>query len=128
MDLYGNLLESMMAWCGHTWLRRGPVLTVSMLALGLGVCLNVLSVVDLLWSLGLLANPYQTDGQLRPQHYLCALLCAAFMLNTLLARLKLRADGQRGRAPRSAASKIAAPVYVLVSTGLFLITLLSGLP
>jgi hypothetical protein len=109
-------------------LRRGPVLTLSMLALGVGVCLNVLSVIDLLWSLGLVTNPYQSHGQLHPQHYVCALVCAAFMLNTILARLTLSADAQSGRLPRSAPSRIAAPVYVLVSSGLFLITLVSGLP
>ena len=39
MNLYGNLFESMLAWCEHSWLRRGPVYTLSeLLALGLAVC------------------------------------------------------------------------------------------
>jgi hypothetical protein len=128
MDIYGSLLESMMAWCTHTWLRRGPVFTLSMLALGLGVCLNVLSVIDLLWTLGILANPYQSDGELRPQHYVCALLCVAFILNTILARRKFSAAGNRLDLHHATASRVKAPAYVLVSSGLFLITLLSGPP
>src|SRR5580658_3527850 len=121
MDIYGSLLESMMAWCGHTWLGRGPVFTLSMLALGVGVCLNVLSVIDLLWSLGILANPYQSDGELHPQHYVCALLCTAFILNTILARLRFSAAGNRGSRQPATASQVAARAYVLVSSGLFLI-------
>jgi hypothetical protein len=128
MNLYGNLLESMLAWWGHTWLRRGPVYTLSMLALGLAACLNVLSVIDLLWTLGILPNPYHSEGQLHPRHYVFALLCLAFLLNTILARLKFSADRQRVRLRPATASWIAAPTYVLISTGLFLITLFSGPP
>jgi hypothetical protein len=128
MDIYGTLLESMMACCGHTWLRRGPVYTLSMLALGLAVCLNVLSIIDLLWTLGLLANPYHSAGNLHPQRYVFALLCVAFMLNSILARIKFTADRKRVRLQHDPASIFAAPTYVLVSTGLFLITLFSGPP
>jgi hypothetical protein len=130
MDLYGSLLESMMACCGHSGLRRGPVYTLSMLALGLAACLNVLSIIDLLWSLGLLTNPYQSAGELHPQRYVCALVCLAFLLNTFLARLKFSADRDKQRIPRHPvrASWVAAPTYVVISTGLFLITLLSGPP
>jgi hypothetical protein len=128
MHLYGNLLESMMAWWGHTWLRRGPVYTLSMLALGVAACLNVLSVIDLLWTLGLLPNPYDSDGQRHPQHYVFALLCVAFLLNSILARLTFRADRNRARVRQATASWVAAPTYVLLSTGLFLVTLLSGPP
>lgn len=123
MDIYGNLLESMMACCRHSWLRKGPVYTLSMLALGMAVCLNVLSIIDLLWSFGFLANPYHSDGELHPQRYVCALLGLAFILNTILARAKFTIDRKRIRRSQPTASIIAAPAYVLVSTGLFLITL-----
>jgi hypothetical protein len=128
MDLYANLLESMMACCGHTGLRRGPVYTLAMLALGLGVCLNVLSIVDLLWNLGILANPYHRDGEPHLQRYVCAPFCLALLLNTILARLKFSADRNRLGRRQAPASRVAAPTYVLLSTGLFLITLLSGPP
>jgi len=122
MDLYGNLFESMLTWCGHTWLRRGPVYTVSMLALGLAVCLNVLSVVDLLWTLGILANPYRAPGEPHPQHYVWGLVCLAFLFNTFLARRKFSAD-RREHLHAANTSRAAAPTYVLLSTALFLITL-----
>jgi hypothetical protein len=128
MNLYGSLLDSMLAWCEYSGLRRGPVLTLSMLALGLGGCLNVLSVIDVLWSLGILANPYQSNGELRPQHYVCALLCIAFVLNTILARRRFSVHGNRVPLRQPTASRVAAPAYVLVSTGVFLITLLPGPP
>jgi hypothetical protein len=128
MDLYGNLLESMMAWWGHTWLRRGPPYTLSMLALGLAVCLNVLSIIDLLWTLGILPNPYHSQGQLHPQHYVFAWLWVALLLNTILARLKFSADRDHVRLQQATPSWVAAPTYVLVSTGVFLITLFSALP
>jgi hypothetical protein len=128
MDLYGNLLDSMVAYCGHTGLRRGPLYTLSMLALGLVVCLNVLSLIDLLWTFGILVNPYFSGGAMRPQRYVCALLFLAFIVNTVLARLKFTADRRHVRLNCGTASSIAAPRYVLVSTGLFVITLLSATP
>jgi hypothetical protein len=125
MDIYAGLFESMLACCGRIGFRHGPVYTVAMMALGLGVSLNVLSVIDLLWTVGILNNPYQTGGGLHPQRYLCALLAVAFIVNTLLARHKFSADHARLRPslPRFASCAAAAPVYVLGSTGLFLITL-----
>jgi hypothetical protein len=125
MGIYAGLFDSMVACCGRIGLRHGPVYTVAMMALGLGVSLNILSVIDLLWTLGILNNPYLTGGGLHPQRYLCALLCIAFILNTILARHNFSVD--RGSLhpalPRRATSPTAAPVYVLGSTGLFLITL-----
>jgi hypothetical protein len=127
MNLYGNLFESMLAWCGHSWLRRGPVYTLSMLALGLAVCLNLLSIVDLLWTLGIVTNPYDAQGEPHPQHYVWALICLAFLFNTLLARRKFSADCREHLHPGHTSS-VAAPTYVLVSTALFLVTLISARP
>ena len=124
MNLYGSLLDSMLRCCDHTPLRRGPVYTLSMLALGIAVCLNVLSIIDLLWTFGLLTDPYHRAGALQPRRYVAALLCAIFVLNVILARMKFSADQHR-LALHSGGSLIAAPVYVLLSTGLFVITLLS---
>jgi uncharacterized membrane protein len=120
MDIYGGLLESMLACCGRIGFRQGPVFTVAMMALGLGVSLNILSVIDILWTLGLLNNPYLRGGGLHPQRYLCAVLCIAFLVNTILARLKFKAGPSNSNFAVSAA---AAPAYVLGSAGLFLVTL-----
>ncbi len=57
MDFYAELLESMMACCGRIGVRRAPLYTLSMLALGLGLSLNILSVIDLLWILGVVSKP-----------------------------------------------------------------------
>ena len=125
MDIYTGLFESMLTCCGRIGFRHGPVYTISMMALGLGVCLNILTVVDLLWTLGLLNNPYQHDGGLHPQHYLYALLCLAFLINSILARHKFSADHGK-QCPLTlhrATSAWTALAYVLGSTGLFLITL-----
>jgi hypothetical protein len=92
MDIYAGLFDSMLACCGRIGLRQGPVYTVAMMALGLGVSFNILSVIDLLWTLGILNNPYQRGGSVHPQRYLWALLCIAFVVNTLLARHKFSAD------------------------------------
>lgn len=125
MDIYAGLFESMLACCGRIGFRHGPVYTIAMMALGLGVSLNILSIIDLLWTLGILNNPYQSGGGLHPQHYLCALLCIAFIVNTILARHKFSADQGSLPPARSplARSATAAPAYVLASTGLFLISL-----
>ncbi len=58
MEIYAGLFESMVACCGRIGVRRAPLYTLSMLALGLGLSLNILSVIDLLWTLGVLSNPY----------------------------------------------------------------------
>ena len=125
MDIYAGLFESMLACCGRIGVRHGPVYTISMMALGLGVSLNILSVIDLLWTVGILNNPYRSGGGLHPQHYLCALLCIAFIVNTILARHKFSIDRGSLHPPMSrlARSATAAPAYVLASTGLFLISL-----
>jgi hypothetical protein len=125
MDIYAGLFESMLACCGRIGFRHGPVYTVAMITLGLGVSFNILSVIDFLWTLGILNNPYESGGDLHPQRYLCALLCIGFIVNTILARHKFSADHGSLRPPlsRLARSATAAPAYVLASTGLFLISL-----
>jgi len=122
MNLYSGLFESMLDCCGRTWLRRGPVYTLAMMALYAVVSLNILSVINLLWTLGVLNNPYRSHGTLHPRHYLYALLCLVFIANTLLARLQFNADHGNLR-PARAASAAAAPAYVLASTALFLVSL-----
>jgi hypothetical protein len=124
MYLYAGLFESMMAYCGRAGFRQGPIYTLTMMALGLGVTLNLLSVIHLLWTLGVVDNPYRIDGDLHSQRYVLGMLYLAFLANTVLARLKFSAD--RGRVQRIArvdASEAAAPVYVLASMFFFVLTL-----
>ncbi|MEJ0008637.1 MAG: hypothetical protein WDM77_20330 [Steroidobacteraceae bacterium] len=109
-------------------IRHGPLYTIAMVALGLGITLNILSIIDLLWTLGYLSNPYQTDGGLRPQRYLCALICVAFIINTILARRKFSADSGKPWRSQHPVSAIAAPRYMLVSSILFLVTLTMQTP
>jgi hypothetical protein len=134
MYIYAGLFESMMECCRRIGLRHGPIYTLTMIALGLAVSLNLLSVIHLLWSLGVLDNPYRIDGDLHSQRYLFGMVYLAFLANTVMARLKFSADQGRlqllcvKRSPqvtpaRVAASSAAAPLYVLVSTSLFIITL-----
>ena len=134
MYIYAGLFESMMECCGRIGLRHGPIYTLTMIALGLAVSLNLLSVIQLLWTLGVLDNPYRLDGDLHSQRYLFGMVYLAFLANTVMARLKFSADqGRRqpGRLQRSAdlrrarpaSSSTSAPLYMLVSTSLFIITL-----
>ena len=134
MYIYAGLFESMMACCGRIGFRHGPIYTLTMIALGLAVTLNLLSVIHLLWTLGVLDNPYRIDGDLHSQRYIFGMLYIAFLANTILARRKFSADLGRlppSRATRStqfalarlASSTAAAPVYVLASTSLFIVTL-----
>jgi hypothetical protein len=125
MDIYADLFESMLACCDRLGIRRGPLYTVAMLLLSLGLSLNILSVVDLLWMFGVLSNPYQSAGMLHPQRYLSALLCVAFIANTILARRQFRAT--HPRPPAAPRVRAAAPAYLLASTGLFVTSLLIGL-
>jgi len=117
MNIYAGLFESMLECCGRTWLRHGPVYTVSMVALSVGVSLNVLSVIDLLCLLGVLSNPYHSAGATHPQRYVYSLLCIAFIANSLLARRHFIT----GRAGTQQC--VSAPVYLLCSAVLFLATL-----
>jgi len=134
MHIYAGLFESMMACCGRIGCGRAPIYTLTMMALGVAVTLNLLSVIHLLWTLGVLDNPYRIDGDLHSQRYIFGMVYIAFLANTVLARLKFRADQARARPvprrrsgnvamARLASSDAAAPVYVLASTGLFIITL-----
>jgi hypothetical protein len=125
MHIYAGLFESMMACCGRLGGGRAPLYTLTMMALGVAVTLNLLSVIDLLWTLGVVDNPYRIDGDLHSRRYIFGVLYIAFLANTVLARRKFRAD-QIAMA-RLAASAAAAPVYVLASTGLFIITLSKSL-
>ncbi|HEY6454215.1 MAG TPA: hypothetical protein VIY90_02930 [Steroidobacteraceae bacterium] len=117
MNIYTGLFESMLECCGRTWLRNGPVYTVSMLALGLGVSLNILSVIDLLCLLGIVNNPYRSSGSTHPQHYVYCLLLVVFIANSLLARRHF-ISGHAGRR-----RCLSAPTYLLCSVALFLATL-----
>jgi|HubBroStandDraft_2_1064218.scaffolds.fasta_scaffold199692_2 hypothetical protein len=132
MNLYAGLFDSMLDCCGRTWLRHGPIYTVATMALALAVSLNILSIIDLLWILGVLDNPYQSAGQLHPQRYVLQLLALVFIVNAILARRHFSTDhfcleqasGQTRLAQdaQSAARRVA-PAYVLGSAALFLSTL-----
>jgi hypothetical protein len=118
MNIYAGLFESMLSCCGRTWLRHGPVYTVSMVALGLGVSLNILSLIDLLVLLGILDNPYRSAGAMHPQRYLYSLLCIVFIANSLLAR---RQFITRRAGPQQS---VSAPAYLICSATVFLATLI----
>jgi hypothetical protein len=134
MQIYTDLFESMMDWWDRIGFPHGLIYTAAMMALGLGFCLNLLSIVDLLWGLGVLANPYRGDGTLHPQHYLYGVLCCGFIANTVMARIKFSADCQRLRLtpemhiphfsmPKISLIRSPGPVYVMGSAVLFLATL-----
>jgi hypothetical protein len=118
MNIYAGLFESMLECCGRTWLRNGPIYTVSMVALGLGVSLNLLSVIDVLSLLGIVDNPYLSAGAMHPQRYVGALLCSVFIANSLLARRQF-IMGRAGPQPC-----VSAPVYLVCSAALFLATII----
>jgi hypothetical protein len=88
-----------------------------MIALGLGVSLNILSVIDLLGVLGVLSNPYQIAGSMHPQHYVYSLLCIVFIANCVLARRQF-ITRRAGVQP-----SVSAPMYLLGSAAVFLTTL-----
>jgi hypothetical protein len=138
MHIYTLLYESMLDYCERAGFRLGLVYTVAMLALGLGLCLNVLSVIDLLWTARVLHSPYYRDGSLHPEHYVYALLYSGFVANTILARIKFNADyrrlSQMPAIPRlsipaqeAPSIRMPGPAYVLGSTALFVVTLTLGL-
>jgi hypothetical protein len=132
MNLYAGLFDSMLDCCGRTWLRHGPIYTVATMALALAVSLNILSIIDLLWILGVLDNPYQSAGQLHPQRYVLQLLALVFIVNAILARRHFSTDHfcleqasghtRLAQDAQSAARRVA-PAYVLGSAALFLSTL-----
>jgi hypothetical protein len=134
MEIYTDLFESMMDCYYLIGFRHGLVYTAAMLALGLGICLNLLTIIDLLWSLGVLDNPYLTNGSLHPQQYVCALLCGGFVANSAVARIKFGADRHCPRLtpelqppqismPKPKLIRTPGPAYVLGSGVLFLATL-----
>ena len=138
MHVYTLLYESMLDYCDRVGFRLGLVYTVAMLALGLGLSLNVLSVIDLLWTARVLHSPYYRAGSLHPEHYVYALLYSSFVANTILARIKFNADCRRlSQMPEMQTLSIPAqeapsirmpgPAYVLGSTVLFVVTLTLGL-
>src|ERR1700722_16207234 len=94
MQIYTDLFESMMDWYYLIGFRHGLVYTAAMMALGLGICLNLLTFIDLLWSLGALDNPYLANGSLHPQHYVYAALYGGMVANAAVARIKFAADRQ----------------------------------
>jgi len=119
--------------CCRIGLRHGLVYTVAMMALGLGVSLNLLSLINLLWTLGVLDNPYGSDGTLHPRHYVYALVCLSFITNSVLARIQFSVDSQGlDLMPDNQTPQISVPkfslirtpgaMYVLGSAVLFLIT------
>ena len=132
MEIYSTLFDSMVVDClERMGVRWGLIYTAAMMALGLGICLNLLSVMDLLWALGLLSNPYGRGNVLHPQHYVYGLLCCGFIANTVLARIKFNRDCQRLRMrPEMQNSPISVrnssfirspgPAYILSSAVLFL--------
>jgi hypothetical protein len=139
MRIYSVLFESLIDCFYQMGFRHGLVYTAAMMTLGLSFCLNLLSFIDLLWSLGVLQDPYLSNGARHPQHYVYALLSSALLANSLLGRIKFRADRQclcpapELQMPELEAPPISMPrfsmirapglAYALGSTVLFLATL-----
>jgi hypothetical protein len=93
MQIYSALFDSLIVDClERMGIRHGIIYTTAMLALGLGFCLNLLSIIDLLWALGVLDHPYTSGSALHPQHYVYGLLCCGFVANAALARIKFSRD------------------------------------
>jgi hypothetical protein len=134
MQIYIALFDSIIVDClERMGIRHGLIYTTAMMALGLALCLNLLSVIDLLWTLGVLDNPYSSGSALHPQHYVFGLLWCAFVANTVLARIKFSRDCRWLRmTPESQILPISVrnssfircpgPAYVLSSAVLFLTT------
>lgn len=123
MSLYIRLYESLLDCCERSGFSRGFAYTVAMLVLGVGLCLNLLSIMNLLWTLHVLHHPYGSDGSVHPEHYVFALLYGGFIANTILARIRFTAH-RRGFEPSVAAPGAA---YVVASVMLFVVTLTLGL-
>jgi hypothetical protein len=137
MRIYVLLYESMMDYCDDLGCRFGLTYTIAMVALGLGLCFNLLSIVDLLWTVRVLDNPYSQDGSLQPRHYVFALLYGGIVANTIVARIKFSADRRVSQmpemqtpqaAPRAVSSvRMPGPAYVLGSAVVFLLSVTLGL-
>jgi hypothetical protein len=132
MNLHAMLLGSMMDWCDRSAVLNRVAYTAAMMVLGLSVSLNLLSVFNLLWTLGILANPYFTAGRLSPQRYVYAALCIGLAVNMVLARRNFVADREclhlhpQLASPEGAAHPLprrTGPFYLLGSIVLFLATL-----
>jgi hypothetical protein len=137
MHIYALLYESMMDYCDGIGCRLALTYTVAMAALGLGLCFNLLSIVDLLWTLRVLDNPYGLDGSLQPRHYVLALLYGGIVANTIAARIKFAADRRclslmpemqtPQEAPQPAPSvRMPGPAYLLGSAVVFFLSLTVG--
>src|SRR6202012_2849627 len=114
-----DLFESTAEFCGRLTSRTGLDYTAAMIAVGLSLCLNVLSLVNLLWVLGVLQNPYGYRGTLHPRHYVYALVYGGLIANSVLARFQLRGDGIYLRLipcvqPRKYANRRVAPCTSLL--------------
>ncbi|HTV80966.1 MAG TPA: hypothetical protein VMF03_22140 [Steroidobacteraceae bacterium] len=138
MNVYVALFNSMLECCDRMGARLGILYTTTMAALGLCLCLNVLSVIDLLWSARVVANPYAGTHGLHPQHYVYGVLYGCLALNTVLARLLFRADpassppaGDEPDVDRSHQAipwlRLPGTAYLLGSVVLFMATLAAGL-
>ncbi len=124
MNLHSRLYESLLVSCDRSIRGCGLVYTVAMLALGLGIALNLLTVINLLWTLHVLHDPYGRSG-VHPEHYVYALLYGGLLANTILARVKFNADCRRVAEPP--ALRTSGSAYVLGSAALFGMTLALGL-
>jgi hypothetical protein len=138
MNIYALLYESMMDYCDGVGCRLGLTYTVAMAALGLGLCFNLLSVVDLFWTLRVLDNPYSRNGSLQPRHYVFALLYGGIITNSIVARIKFAADRRclslmpEMQAPQAAPQPVPSvrmpgPAYLLGSAVVFFLSLIGGL-
>jgi hypothetical protein len=132
MNLYNELFESMIGCFDRVGFRPGLEHTIAMIVLGLGLCLNLLSVVNLLWAIGVLHDPYGSHGGVHPRHYVYALLCGGFIVSTILARVNFNADCPNRHPqmqtahvsmPNHSLLNMRGPTYILGSTVLFLVIL-----
>ena len=143
MGIYAVLFDSLIGCWYRMGFRHGLVYTAAMMTLGVTFCLNLLSLIDLLWILGVLHDPYLINGARHPAQYVYALLYSALLANSLLGRMKFRADRQclclapelqmpepeapPVSIPRSSMIRAPGLAYALGSAVLFVATLILAL-
>ena len=131
---YNLLFESLVAFADCIGLRHGPIYTLVMLVLGVACGLALMSIVNVMWGLNVVANPYWHSQAWSPKHYLLGLMCLPVLASAVLARVKLADAGlylrmmphctsATGSARVMGSAARAGPQFVCVATGSYLVTL-----
>ena len=128
MKFYGRLYDAMLIWYRQWYSKEWQLHTMAVVALGVSLCFNVLSIANTVSIVGSERVSYLTLDRDSLMLFFNAILITTIVINIAYAQLKTRRDRvRRNLVKPTPLPKMAPLAYMIASFAIFLATTLGAL-